>query len=161
NYFGEMAEAVEQSGGHYSNFTGDGLMALFGLEGSSDAGARAALTCALSMLEKLDNLNEQLADELSEPLAMGIGIHTGEAIVGRMGPPKTPILSAIGDSVNTTARLESTTKELGVPLVVSVETLHAAAIRTSMPLEEVSLRGRAGTMAVAALDKASLRRILI
>jgi adenylate cyclase len=92
---------------------------------------------------------------------IGVGIHTGEAIVGRMGPPKTPILSAIGDSVNTTARLESTTKELGVPLVVSVETLRAARIPPSMPLEEVSLRGRAGTMAVAALDEASLRRILI
>src|SRR5205807_6884027 len=156
NYFGEMAEAVEQSGGHYSNFTGDGLMALFGLEGSSDAGARAALTCALSMLEKLDNLNEQLADELSEPLAMGIGIHTGQAIVGRMGPPKTPIISAVGDSVNTAARLERTAKELGAPLVVSAETLRAAELNASPKLTQVSLRGRTATMLVSALDEASL-----
>jgi adenylate cyclase len=113
------------------------------------------------MFETLDSLNDRLVGELETPFAIGVGIHTGEAIVGRMGPPKTPILSAIGDSVNTTARLESTTKELGVPLVVSVKTLHAVGIPTSMPLEEVSLRGRAGTMAVAAFDEASLRRILI
>jgi len=63
--------------------------------------------------------------------------------------------------VNTTARLEGTTKELGKPLVVSVETLRAAEISMSMPLHLVSLRGRASTMAVAALDEASLRQILI
>ena len=159
--FAALAEAVEKSGGYYSNFTGDGLMALFGLDRERAEGARAALRCALTMFETLDSLNDRLVGELETPFAIGVGIHTGEAIVGRMGPPKTPILSAIGDSVNTTARLESTTKELGVPLVVSVETLHAAGIPTSMPLEEVSLRGRAGTMAVAALDEASLRRILI
>jgi Adenylate cyclase, family 3 (some proteins contain HAMP domain) len=159
--FAALAEAVEKSGGYYSNFTGDGLMALFGLDRERAEGARAALRCALTMFETLDTLNDRLVGELETPFAIGIGIHTGEAIVGRMGPPKTPILSAIGDSVNTTARLESTTKELGVPLVVSVETLHAAGILTSMPLEEVSLRGRAGTMAVAALEEASLRQILI
>jgi len=156
-----LAEAVEKCGGYYSNFTGDGLMALFGLNRERAEGAKAALRCALTMFETLDNLNDRLAGELERPFAIGIGIHTGEAIVGRMGPPKTPILSAIGDSVNTTARLESATRELGVPLAVSVETLHAAGIPTSMPLEEVSLRGRTGTMAVAALDEASLRRILI
>ena len=156
-----LAEAVEKCGGYYSNFTGDGLMALFGLDRERAEGAKAALRCALTMFETLENLNDRLAGELERPFAIGIGIHTGEAIVGRMGPPKTPILSAIGDSVNTAARLESATRELGVPLVVSVETLRAAGISTSMPLAEVSLRGRAGTMAVAALDEASLRRILI
>ena len=112
------------------------------------------------MFEAVDGLNESLAGELETPLAIGIGIHTGEAIVGRMGPPKTPIISAIGDSVNTTARLESATKELGMPLVVSVETLCAAAISMPRPLHEVSLRGRSMTMAVAALDAKSLRGLL-
>jgi adenylate cyclase len=159
--FATLAEAVEESGGYYSNFTGDGLMALFGLDRERAEGARAALRCALSMFERLDSLNERLVGELETPLEIGIGIHTGQAIVGRMGPPKTPILSAIGDSVNTTARLESTTKELGVPLVVSAETLGAAGLDTSAGLTQVSLRGRVGTMPVSALDKASLRGILI
>ena len=117
-----LAEAVEESGGYYSNFTGDGLMALFGLDGKRAKGANAALRCALTMLERLDRFNQRLAGELETPIAIGIGIHTGEAIVGRMGPPKTPIQSAIGDSVNTASRLETATKDLGVPLVVSAET---------------------------------------
>ena len=158
--FAGLADAVESAGGYYSNFTGDGLMALFGLETAPDKGALAALNCAVSMFEAVDGLNERLAGELETPLAIGIGIHTGEAIVGRMGPPKTPIISAIGDSVNTTARLESATKELGMPLVVSVETLRAAAISMPRPLHEVSLRGRSMTMAVAALDAKSLRGLL-
>jgi len=159
--FAGLAEAVEKCGGYYSNFTGDGLMALFGLDKEGAQGAKAALRCALTMFETLDNLNDRLAGELEMPFAIGIGIHTGEAIVGRMGPPKTPILSAIGDSVNTTARLERMTRELGTPLIVTEETLHAAGIPVSMPVHAISLRGRAGTMSVAALDEASLRQILI
>jgi len=161
NYlFAGLTEAVEKAGGYYSNFTGDGLMALFGLETVRDKGARTALTCALSMFETVDGLNERLAGELKTPLAIGVGIHTGEAIVGRMGPPKTPIVSAIGDSVNTTARLEDTTKELGSSLVVSVDTLRAAGLTAPMPLQQISLRGRSTNMSVAALDATSLRQLL-
>lgn len=155
-----LAEAIEKSGGYYSNFTGDGLMALFGLDGTRAEGARAALRCALAMFQSVDSLNERLARELEAPLAIGIGIHTGQAIVGQMGPPKTPIVSAIGDSVNTAARLERTTKELGVPLIVSAETLRAAGVNKSAMLTQVSLRGRAATMPVSALDEAGLRQIL-
>jgi adenylate cyclase len=158
--FVALAEAIEKSGGYYSNFTGDGLMALFGLNGTRAEGARAALRCALAMFHSVDSLNERLARELEAPLTIGIGIHTGQAIVGQMGPPKTPIVSAIGDSVNTAARLERTTKELGVPLIVSAETLRAAGVNKSAILTQVSLRGRAATMPVSALDEAGLRQIL-
>jgi adenylate cyclase len=111
------------------------------------------LRCALSS-------NERLAGELETPLEIGIGIHTGQAIVGRMGPPRTPIISAIGDSVNTAARLERATKDLGVPLVVSVETLRAAGLQTLATLVQVSLIGRSATMLVSALDEAGLRELL-
>jgi adenylate cyclase len=159
--FAALAEAVEKSAGYYSNFTGDGLMALFGLDGKRAEGANAALRCAMEMFKALDSLNERLAGELETPLAIGIGIHTGQAIVGRMGPPKTPIISAVGDSVNTAARLEKMTRELGAPLVVSAETLRATGLPISLPLTQVSLRGRAATMPVGAFDEASLREILI
>jgi adenylate cyclase len=159
--FAALAEAVEESGGYYSNFTGDGLMALFGLDGKRAEGAKAALRCALAMFHSVDALNERLAGELETPLAIGIGIHTGQAIVGRMGPPKTPIISAVGDSVNTAARLERTTKELSVPLIVSAETLRTAGLNTSAKLAQVSLRGRAATTPVGAFDEASLRELLV
>jgi adenylate cyclase len=159
--FAALAEAVEKSAGYYSNFTGDGLMALFGLDGKRAEGAEAALLCALAMFEALDGLNERLAGELETPLVIGIGIHTGQAIVGRMGPPKTPIISAVGDSVNTAARLERATKELGAPLVVSAETLQAAGMDTSATLTQVPLRGRAATLPASALDEQSLRELVV
>jgi adenylate cyclase len=118
------------------------------------------MRCALAMFRSLEGLNERLADELEMPLQIGIGIHTGQAIVGRMGPPKTPIISAVGDSVNTAARLERTAKELGVPLVVSVETLRTAGLDESVTTIQVSLRGRAARMLVSALDEERLSRIL-
>jgi adenylate cyclase len=160
HYFAEMAAAVEATGGHYSNFTGDGLMALFGLDESDDYGARAALRCASRMLERLDNLNHQLSAELAEPLDMGIGIHTGDAIIGRMGPPKTPVLTALGDAVNTAARLESATKEVEAAVMVSRDTLAAAGLSGEVSLRELVLRGRFASLLVAALDHRSLRKLL-
>jgi adenylate cyclase len=160
HYFAEMAAAVDATGGHYSNFTGDGLMALFGLERSDDHGAHAAMRCASLMLEKLENLNQQLAPELAEPLSIGIGIHTGDAIIGQMGPPKTPVLTALGDALNTAARLESATKELQVSVVVSRDTLEAAQLSAELPLREINLRGRSMPLAVAALDEKSLAQLL-
>ncbi len=159
HYFAEMAEAVERTGGHYSNFTGDGLMALFGLEDSRDHGAAAALNCARQMLEKIEGLNRRMASELTEPFAIGIGIHTGPAIVGLMGPPKSPILSALGDAVNTAARLESATKELQAPLVVSRDTLHAAGLTVDEPFHELLLRGRSTVLPVCALRLDDLRTL--
>lgn len=160
SYLAEMADAVEHAGGHYSNFTGDGLMALFGLDRSPDYGAEAALICALRMLEKLDDLNQQMASELAEPFAVGIGIHTGPAIVGLMGPPKTPILSALGDAVNTAARLESATKEMNTPVVVSRDTLEAAGVTVDAPLHDLLLRGRSSVLPVCALDPGELREMV-
>jgi adenylate cyclase len=160
HYFAEMAIAIDSTGGHYSNFTGDGLMALFGLEGNGDHGANAALNCALQMLENLDRLNQDLVAELSEPMMIGIGIHTGEAVIGKMGPPKTPVLSAVGEAVNTAARLERATKVLQQPVVVSGDTLEAAKLSRQIPLRDISLRGHSEPLAVAPLNAQKLRELL-
>jgi adenylate cyclase len=161
HFFAEMATAVENAGGHYSNFTGDGLMALFGMEGDPEDGAIGALKCALDMLERLDRINRRMAGELETPLAIGIGIHTGDAIVGRMGPPKTPILTALGDTVNTTARLESMTKELGAPVVVSLVSLTTAGVDIQVPIEQIMLKGRSTALEAAVLDLDALALCLI
>jgi class 3 adenylate cyclase len=161
HYFAEMAAVVEATGGHYSNFTGDGLMALFGLEQNDDHGAGAALRCALRMLERLENLNQELASELAEPLQIGVGIHTGDAIVGQMGPPKTPVLIALGDAVNTAARVKNATKELKEPAVISRDTLEAAGhLSSELSSHDVLLRARSAALAVAALNAQSLTHLL-
>ena len=160
HYLAEMADAVERAGGHYSNFTGDGLMALFGLEPSPDHGAVDALRCAARMLEKIERLNEHMASELVEPFAIGIGIHTGPAIVGLMGPPKTPILSALGDVVNTAARLESASKEAGAPVVVLRATLQAADLKAAHVYKDLLLRGRSAELSVCALTADDLYELV-
>lgn len=142
-FFSEMSHAIAETGGHYAQFNGDGLMALYGLESTPEAGAQAALNGARAMLQRLEKLNKSLESELPFPLAVGIGLHHGEAIVGAMGPPRAQITSAIGDTINIAARLESLTKEHGVPVIFSREVARAAGIATdTLSAAEVAVRGR-------------------
>lgn len=136
-FFHEMTKALVATNGHYSQFTGDGLMALYGLyEDDPTRGAADALRGAREMLAAVDQLNYRLRNDLKEPLRIGIGIHYGEAIVGAMGPPRSQIITAIGDTVNTCARLESLTKEFDCVLIVS----RPAAEAGSLDIEGCELR---------------------
>ncbi len=149
-FFAEMSSALAESHGHYAQFAGDGLMALYGLERGEQQGARDALDGAKRMLAHLGRLNERLNDELDAPLRIGIGVHTGEAIVGTMGPPTSPNYSAIGDNINIAARLEAKTKDLQCTVVISGSTLTMAGVSATVyPNEEVDVRGREGDILVA------------
>jgi adenylate cyclase len=151
-FFAGMSQALHTTGGHYAQFNGDGLMALYGLDSDLNLGSRCAIHGAMEMLRKLDALNRELHLELGQPLSMGIGIHSGEAIVGRMGPPDAPIVSALGDNVNIAARLESLTKTLDCPLVVSEITAKRAAVDLSAyELHTSAVRGRAQPIQVYAV----------
>jgi len=140
----EMTKALAATNGHYSQFTGDGLMALYGLhEDDPAAGAADALRGAREMFAALDQLNYRLRNDLKEPLRIGIGIHLGVAIVGAMGPPRSQIITALGDTVNTCARLESLTKEYDCVLVVSRPAAEAAALDVEgCVLHEAAVKGR-------------------
>ena len=143
-FFTEMTKALVATGGHYSNFTGDGLMALYGLNAPEPAlGAAQAMRGAREMLMRLDRLNAQLRADLKEPLRIGIGIHFGEAIVGALGPPRSQIVTAIGDTVNTTARLESLTKEYDCTLILSRQAAAAAGLDLAgETLHQAPVKGR-------------------
>ncbi len=155
-FFAEMTAALKETGGHYAQFNGDGLMALYGLDEDVAVGCRKAVTGAARMLERLDDLNHRLSNELPEPLRMGIGIHAGLAIVGTMGPPQSPILSAIGDTINTAARLEGQSKILGSPVVVSEDVLSLGEISVDgLERREVDIRGRNEPIPVFALSDPS------
>jgi len=140
----EMTKALAATKGHYSQFTGDGLMALYGLHEDDPAiGAADALRGAREMFAALDQLNYRLRNDLKEPLRIGIGIHLGVAIVGAMGPPRSQIITALGDTVNTCARLESLTKEYNCVLVVSRPAAEAAALDVEgCVLHEAAVKGR-------------------
>lgn len=143
-FFQQMTRALAATGGHYSNFTGDGLMALYGLKGNDPARAvTAAMAGAREMVAGLDKLNAELAMELEAPLRMGIGIHYGQAIVGTMGPPGAQIVSAIGDTVNTTARLEGLTKDHDCLLVLSAAAAEAGGLSfPGIARHQVAVKGR-------------------
>ena len=124
-------------------------MALYGLEGDPADGARNAVEGAAMMLTRLAQLNDRLSDELDAPLRIGIGIHTGEAIVGTMGPPTSPNYSAIGDNINIAARREAKTKELQCQVIVSAASLEAAGLDPDdYPNLPVDVRGRDGDIVV-------------
>jgi adenylate cyclase len=151
-FFEEMSAALHGSGGHYAQFAGDGLLALYALHGGYSAGCRDAFVGALDMARRLAHLNERLAGELDEPLRIGIGLHGGEAIVGTMGPPSSPNLSAVGDNINIAARLEQQCKVLGCTMVVSAEVAQQAGIDLSaFPAHLLSVRGRDAPIAVHTL----------
>ena len=153
-FFDEMTKALSATNGHFSQFTGDGLMALYGLDARDPtAGAADALRGAREMLLRLDQLNRRLKGELVHPLRMGIGIHFSEAIVGSMGPPRGKILSAIGDPVNTCARLESLSKDYARPLIVSRPAAEMAGMDVrGLELHETQVKGRVGAVQFYALD---------
>src|SRR5512144_2430817 len=112
-YFEAVGGAIADAGGIVNQFTGDGVMALFGVDGGSEEGCRQAIRAAAAMVARVHELSRTLADDLTTPLRLGIGIHVGPAVVGRMGYATTTYLTAVGDTVHVAARLEALTKDYG------------------------------------------------
>ena len=160
--FTELSKALTASNGHYAQFAGDGLMALYGLDPKRKQFAcRDALAGAADMLQRVEKLNRQLQQEFNESVKIGIGIHGGDAIVGTMGPPSTPLLTAVGDNINIAARLEAKTKELDCDLIVSIATLEAENIEYEHDdVDEVDVRGRNNRVQVCHLKREQTVRFL-
>lgn len=149
-YFAAMSPAITEAGGYVDKFVGDGIMALFGLETSLEEASRSALKAASTMSHKLVKLNESLKQDLPEPLRLGIGLHGGPVIVGKMGYGRTSSLTAVGDTVNTASRLEASTKSHKVQLVMSEIVAKAGGLANENAFEtfEVALRGRQEPMII-------------
>ena len=142
-YFTRMAAVVHAHGGTVDKFMGDGLMAFFGAPEPMEAPAQAAFLAARDMLEALAELNRELAAEGRPALAIGIGLHLGEAAVGYVGSPDRHQYTAIGDAVNLASRVEGLTKELGYPVLCTGSLVEQLAGEPGfVPLGEQSIRGR-------------------
>jgi len=153
SYFETVGESIASAGGMVDKFIGDGVMALFGIEAGPAEGCRQALTAAQRMVDQVQMLSQALAEELAEPLRIGVGIHCGPAVVGRMGYGATIHLTAIGDTVNVASRLQDLTKEFSCHLVISEEVAQQAGLNLSaLPRHEITVRNRREALAIFVVD---------
>jgi adenylate cyclase len=106
NYFTAMSDIIFAHGGTLDKYLGDGLMALFGAPTASPEDACNAVSAAVQMQRRMEDINTQLRAEGLAEIAIGIGLHTGVATVGYIGSERRSEYTAIGDTVNLAARLE-------------------------------------------------------
>lgn len=148
-YLRAMARAVLDEGGILDKFTGDGLMAIFGAMSDPASGATAAARAALRMRHDINALNTERAARGEPTVGYGVGINTGEVVLGAVGLPERSDYTAMGDTVNTAARMESLTKELGADVIVSDATasqLDGAV--TLRPLGQATLKGKSAPILI-------------
>ena len=112
-YLALMEPAIVQNQGFIDKYMGDGIMALFGQTPNT------AVQAGVEMLRSLHEFNAQRSQEQREPISIGIGINTGQLMLGTVGGPCSMSSTVISDAVNLAARLEKLTKRYGISLVIS------------------------------------------
>ncbi len=151
DFHGRMARAAIAHDGTVDKFIGDAIMVHFGTPQTRPDDAERALRCAGRMLAEIDAMNTERATQGQEQIRVGIGVHSGDVIVGNIGDAQRLEYTVVGDTVNVAARLEALTRELKVDLVVSEAVIEAAGATSSDPFgivsglkagDRVSVRGR-------------------
>jgi len=153
-YFEAVGSAVAEAGGIANQYTGDGVMALFGVNTDLEAACRQALLASSAMITRVEELSRELVGELQTPLRIGIGIHAGSAVVGVIGYGGTHYLTAVGDTVNTASRLEALTKQYGCELVVSELVIAQAGLgHVDAPHHDIRVRNREAPLQIVVIDE--------
>jgi len=117
-YLRQMAEVVSQAGGVVDKFIGDNVMATFGVLSGLDNPAQSACDCAQVMIERMEHINEQLSERGLPSLRPSVGLSFGEVVAGTLGGSDRRSFTVIGAAVNRAARLEHSTRELSVDLLM-------------------------------------------
>ena len=133
--------AVQKHDGMVDKYIGDAMMAIFNAPLDLVNHPNIAVDCAKDIQQNMSDLNTELQAKGLPPIAIGIGINTGEAVIGNMGSDTRFDYTAIGDAVNTAARLESATKEAGADILIgeSTESLCGYQLRE---LEPIYVKGK-------------------
>ena len=154
-YFEAVGGAIAEAGGIANQYTGDGVMALFGVEAGAESACRQALRAAGAMVARVDDVSRAFGADLGAPLRLGIGIHVGPAVVGEMGYGETRYLTAVGDTVHVASRLEALTKEYECELVVSEQVMDRAGVSApGYPRHELTVRNREAPLRIVVVAEA-------
>ena len=138
-----MTDIIIANGGTIDKFMGDCIMAFWNAPIDDAEHEEHAVQAALEMQEELKLLNAELTKENLPNINIGIGINTGEALVGNMGTDQRFDYSVIGDAVNLASRLESSSKTLGKTLVVGEDTVKAAKLNYKFDyVDEITVKGK-------------------
>jgi class 3 adenylate cyclase len=146
-YFTRVCEPILAQGGTVDKYIGDAVMAVFGSPVTYPDHARRAVRAALGMAKEAEGFKEwmrnRFADRGVAEFGIGVGLFTGEAVIGDIGTPKRKEFTAIGDTVNAASRLEGVTKELKCVVAASESTVKAAGegVRTGK-VETIQVKGR-------------------
>ena len=127
HFLGEMIEIINAWQGNILEFVGDAIVAVFGAPRPNESAARDAVACAVAMQRRMSAVNAWNAEQAYPEIAMGIGIHTGEAILGNIGSQTRTKYDMIGRNVNLASRIQGYTR--GGQILVSTEALSAAGER--------------------------------
>ena len=141
-YLTRVSGVVEANGGVVDKYIGDAMMALFGAPLRHDDDPSRAIMAARQMGEALEDLNRSFEQQGLPQLEVGIGINTAVVVAGNMGSQARLNYTVIGDGVNLASRLESLTKEYGVPVIVSESTKGKAAGFEFLELDRVRVKGK-------------------
>lgn len=145
DYFQIMINIIFKYDGMLDKIIGDGLMAIFGspfaIDSNPELNAQNAVKAAIEMDEALEDLNKSLINRGLTEIQIGIGINSGEAVLGDIGTDKRTEFTAIGDVVNTASRIEGYTKEVSKSILMSESTNELININTES-IGYVELKGK-------------------
>ena len=133
--------AVQKHNGMVDKYIGDAMMAIFNAPLDLENHEDKAIQCAIDIQNNMEELNKELTQEGLPEVEIGIGVNSGEAVIGNMGSDNRFDYTAIGDAVNTAARLESSTKEVGENLIIGSKTKQNSKFRLKL-LKPIQVKGK-------------------